>query len=83
VINVDVILQSSCAAATVCPFSANKISRKEPTIMLFSRLILDFGTIPALTLAESPGVVQVRAQNMLPSHPAVTVIAVCSQIRNL
>ncbi len=37
---------------------------------------LDFGTILALTQAESPSVVQVRAQNILPSHLAITVIAV-------
>lgn len=37
---------------------------------------LDFGTILALTQAESPSVVQVRAQNILPSHLANTVVAV-------
>jgi predicted nuclease of predicted toxin-antitoxin system len=37
---------------------------------------LDFGTLLALTQAESPSVVQVRAQNILPSHLANTVIAV-------
>ena len=37
---------------------------------------LDFGTILALTQAESPSVVQVRAQNILPSHLAITVVAV-------
>lgn len=37
---------------------------------------LDFGTILALTQAESPSVVQVRAQNILPSHLAVTIVAV-------
>ena len=37
---------------------------------------LDFGTLLALTQAESPSVVQVRAQNILPSHLANTVVAV-------
>ncbi len=37
---------------------------------------LDFGTILALTQAESPSVVQVRAQNILPSHLANMVVAV-------
>ncbi len=37
---------------------------------------LDFGTILALTQTMSPSVVQVRAQNILPSHLAVTVITV-------
>lgn len=37
---------------------------------------LDFGTILALTQAESPSVMQVRAQNILPSHLANTVVAV-------
>lgn len=37
---------------------------------------LDFGTLLALTQAASPSVVQVRAQNILPSHLANTVIAV-------
>ncbi len=37
---------------------------------------LDFGTILALTQAMSPSVVQVRAQNILPSHLANTVVAV-------
>lgn len=37
---------------------------------------LDFGTILALTQAENPSVVQVRAQNILPSHLANIVIAV-------
>ncbi len=37
---------------------------------------LDFGTLLALTQAENPSVVQVRTQNILPSHLATTVIAV-------
>ena len=37
---------------------------------------LDFGTILALTQAESPSVVQVRAQDILPAHLAKTVISV-------
>ncbi|MBK9153626.1 MAG: DUF5615 family PIN-like protein [Chloracidobacterium sp.] len=37
---------------------------------------LDFGTLLALTQAEEPSVVQVRAQNILPSHLAGTLIAV-------
>jgi predicted nuclease of predicted toxin-antitoxin system len=37
---------------------------------------LDFGTILALTQAESPSVVQVRAQNILPSHLANTIVSV-------
>ena len=37
---------------------------------------LDFGTLLALTQAENPSVVQVRAQNILPSHLANTVVAV-------
>ena len=37
---------------------------------------LDFGTLLALTQAESPSVVQVRAQNILPLHLANTVVAV-------
>lgn len=37
---------------------------------------LDFGTLLALTQAESPSVVQVRAQNILPSHLAKMVVAV-------
>ncbi|MGI8494092.1 MAG: DUF5615 family PIN-like protein [Pyrinomonadaceae bacterium] len=37
---------------------------------------LDFGTILMLTQAENPSVVQVRAQNILPSHLANTVVSV-------
>jgi predicted nuclease of predicted toxin-antitoxin system len=37
---------------------------------------LDFGTILALTQAMSPSVVQVRAQNILPSHLANIIIGV-------
>ena len=37
---------------------------------------LDFGTILALTQAMSPSVVQVRAQNILPSHLASIFIGV-------
>jgi predicted nuclease of predicted toxin-antitoxin system len=37
---------------------------------------LDFGTILALTQAENPSVVQVRAQNILPSHLANTIVSV-------
>ncbi len=37
---------------------------------------LDFGTLLALTQAEDPSVVQVRAQNILPSHLADPLIAV-------
>lgn len=37
---------------------------------------LDFGTILALTRAESPSVVQVRAQNILPVHLAKTIVSV-------
>ena len=37
---------------------------------------LDFGAVLALTQAESPSIVQIRAQNILPSHLANTVIAV-------
>lgn len=37
---------------------------------------LDFGTLLALTQAESPSVIQVRAQNILPAHLARTVIEV-------
>lgn len=37
---------------------------------------LDFGALLALTQVESPSVVQVRAQNILPSHLAKTVISV-------
>lgn len=37
---------------------------------------LDFGTMLALTQAESPSVVQLRAQDILPGHLANTVIAV-------
>lgn len=37
---------------------------------------LDFGAILAMTRAESPSVIQVRAQDILPSHLANTVIGV-------
>ena len=37
---------------------------------------LDFGTILALTKAESPSVIQVRTQNILPSHLVGIVTAV-------
>lgn len=37
---------------------------------------LDFGTILALTQAENPSGLQVRAQNILPSHLASTVVSV-------
>jgi predicted nuclease of predicted toxin-antitoxin system len=37
---------------------------------------LDFGTMLALTQAENPSIVQVRAQNILPSHLSNTVVAV-------
>lgn len=37
---------------------------------------LDFGTLLALTQAQSPSVIQVRAQDILPAHLANTVIAV-------
>jgi predicted nuclease of predicted toxin-antitoxin system len=37
---------------------------------------LDFGTMLALTQAERPSVVQVRAQNILPSHLAKMVVSI-------
>ncbi len=37
---------------------------------------LDFGTLLALTQAESPSVIQVRTQNILSSHLSKTVVAV-------
>ncbi len=37
---------------------------------------LDFGTILALTQAESPSVIQVRTQNILPTHLTVTVTSI-------
>ncbi len=37
---------------------------------------LDFGAILALTQAESPSVMQIRAQNILPSHLANIVLSV-------
>ncbi len=37
---------------------------------------LDFGTILALTHAEGPSVIQVRAQDILPTHLANTVLSV-------
>lgn len=37
---------------------------------------LDFGTLLALTQEKNPSVIQVRTQNILPSHLANTVIAV-------
>ena len=37
---------------------------------------LDFGTILALTQSGSPSVVQVRTQNISPSHLAKTVISI-------
>ena len=37
---------------------------------------LDFGTILALTQAESPSVIQVRTQDILPSHLAKIVVSV-------
>ncbi len=40
---------------------------------------LDFGMILALTQAESPSVIQVRAQDVLSSHLANTVVAVLQQ----
>jgi predicted nuclease of predicted toxin-antitoxin system len=64
--------------------SVGNASDDDPTILRWARqdnrLLfthdLDFGTLLALTQAESPSVVQVRAQNILPSHLANTVIAV-------
>jgi len=44
---------------------------------------LDFGTILALTQAENPSVMQVRAQNILPSHLANTVISVLRENESL
>ena len=37
---------------------------------------LDFGTILALTQAESPSVIQIRSQNVMPANLAETVISV-------
>ena len=37
---------------------------------------LDFGALLALTQAESPSVIQVRSQNIFPTHFAKTVISV-------
>lgn len=37
---------------------------------------LDFGALLALTQTESPSVVQIRAQDILPAHLAKTVISV-------
>ena len=42
---------------------------------------LDFGTILALTQAESPSVVQLRAQNILPAHLGNTVIGCCRSMQ--
>ena len=57
---------------------------KDSEIMAFDRLNgyfvfthdLDFGALLALTQAESPSVIQVRSQNVLPPHFAETVISV-------
>jgi predicted nuclease of predicted toxin-antitoxin system len=40
---------------------------------------LDFGTILAVTRAEGPSVLQVRAQNVLPEHLGEVVIAALRQ----
>jgi predicted nuclease of predicted toxin-antitoxin system len=37
---------------------------------------LDFGTLPALTQAESPSVIQVRTQDVTPSHLSSMLLAV-------
>lgn len=44
---------------------------------------LDFGALVALTQTESPSVVQVRAQNILPSYLASIVVAVADESRIL
>jgi predicted nuclease of predicted toxin-antitoxin system len=43
---------------------------------------LDFGTILALTQALGPSVIQVRAQNILPSQLANTIISVLRENEN-
>ncbi len=40
---------------------------------------LDFGTILAVTRAEGPSVLQVRAQNVLPEHLGEVVMAALRQ----
>jgi predicted nuclease of predicted toxin-antitoxin system len=44
---------------------------------------LDFGTILAVTQADSPSVFQVRTQNILPERLGPTVLAVLQQFRHL
>ena len=41
---------------------------------------LDFGAILAVTRAEGPSVLQVRAQNVLPEHLGEVVIAALRQV---
>ncbi len=43
---------------------------------------LDFGTLPAATQANSPSVIQVRTQNVLPGYLGNIVINAINQTRN-
>lgn len=44
---------------------------------------LDFGTILALTQAENPSVIQVRAQDILPAHLTNTIVSVLRENETL
>lgn len=44
---------------------------------------LDFGTILAVTYLDSPSVVQVRTQAILPEHVGALVLAALAQFRDL
>lgn len=44
---------------------------------------LDFGTIPAVTRADNPSVLQIRTQDVLPAHLGQLVLAALEQFRQL
>jgi len=64
---------------------------EDPTLMQWARENeyvvfthdLDFGTILALTQAESPSVIQVRTQDVTPAHLEAMVIDVLSRYESL
>ena len=70
---------SSIGAASAPDYEIFAYARNHDLIVFTHDL--DFGTLLAATQARSPSVVQIRSQDILPSHLADRLVAVLAQYR--